>query len=67
MNRSFPLPVPFGTFAHRIFCWVFQWEQFLKTCSRDCVLCGHHQHLAVGWLTVYFSYRPAKQWLVFSW
>jgi len=61
LSRSLPLPVSFHTSAHRIFCWVFQWGQFLKRWSRVWVWYRHHQHVAVGVLFVHLRYWPVRQ------
>jgi len=61
LEMVLPIPVAFRTFTQRISRWVFQWGQFPKTCSRVCVLYGHHQHLAVGWFPVYFRYIRLRQ------
>jgi len=64
---NFALPVSFRTSAHMIFCWAFQWGQFLRRCSRVWVRYGHRQHLAVGLIFVHLRYWPVRQWLGFNW
>jgi hypothetical protein len=67
LNRSLPIPVPPRTSAYKIFCCGFHSGQFLKMCSRVCVLYRHQPHCAVARLFVQFKYCLVRQWPVFSW
>ena len=61
LNRFFLLPVTRHIPAHRIFCWAFQWGQFLKRCSRVWARYGPYQHLAVGLFFVHLRYLLASE------